>query len=183
MPLPNRYLDALGPLVEAVTTYRDATGHNAILVGGAAVALHTGGAVMSLDFDIFAGNDDAFELALKSAGFVEDRKAVHGRGWYHPKHPQFAVEQVSGRYFDGRGDRARCVAMTLRDGAEIILPAIEDMIADRLGQHAVSSGDDAMLHQAKVLYALAEGLDRDYLEVRIREEGGDPALLGLSGGE
>lgn len=96
MPLPSSYLDALGPLVEAVTTYRDATGHTAILVGGAAIALHTGGAVMSLDFDIFAGNDDAFELALKAAGFVEDRKAVHGRGWYHPEHPQFAVEQVSG---------------------------------------------------------------------------------------
>ena len=73
--------------------------------------------------------------------------------------------------------------MTLRDGAEIILPAIEDIIADRLGQHAVSSGDDAMLHQAKVLYALAEDLDRDYLEIRIREEGGDSALLGLFDGE
>jgi hypothetical protein len=55
------------------------------------------------------------------------------------------------------------------------------MIADRLAQHAVSSPtDDSRLQQARYLFRLAEGLDISYLYRRMIEEGGDPALLGLS---
>jgi len=138
---------------------------------------------MSADFDVVAGDDIAFGKAMAAAGFVDDEKAMHGQGgWYHPAHPQFAVEQVSGGYFDGRADKARCLKLTVRDDAAIVLPAIEDMIADRLGQHEVAGGDMSMLEQARALYALAEGLDLAYLYRRIVEESGNPAHLGLSKG-
>lgn len=181
MSLPPEYLAALDPLAVAFSAYESATANSAILVGGAAAAIHTDGAFMSADFDVVAGNDAAFESAMAAAGFVDDDKAVHGRGWYHPDHPQFEVEQVSGGYFDGRGDRARCLKLVVRDGAAIVLPAVEDMIADRLGQHEVTGGDMSMLEQAKALFALADGLDLDYLRRRIIEETGNPEHLGLSG--
>lgn len=180
MSLPPEYLAALDPLAVAFSAYEAATGNPAILVGGAAAAIHTDGAFMSADFDVVAGNDAAFERAMAAAGFVNDHKAVHGRGWYHPYHPQFAVEQVSGGYFDGRADRARCLKLTVRDGAALVLPAVEDMIADRLGQHEVAGGDMSMPEQAKALFALADGLDLDYLRQRIVEETGNPVHLGLS---
>jgi hypothetical protein len=180
MPLPPEYLAALHPLAFAFSAYEAETGYPAVLVGGAAAAIHTDGAFMSADFDVVAGNDSAFERAMVAAGFVDDDKAVHGRGWYHPEHPQFAVEQVSGGYFDGRGDRARCLKLTVRAGAALVLPAVEDMIADRLGQHEVAGGDMSMLEQARALFALAQGLDLDYLTRRILEETGNPAHLGLS---
>jgi len=80
-----------------------------------------------------------------------------------PEHPQFAVEQVSNGYFDGRGERSRCLKLTVHDDDAIVLPAIEDMIADRLVQHEVAGGDTSMLQQAKALYAFASNLDIDYL--------------------
>lgn len=181
MSLPPAYLAALVPLADAFSAYEGATGSVAVLVGGAAAAIHTDGAFMSADFDVVAGNDIAFGEAMAAAGFVDDTKAVHGLGgWYHPAHPQFAVEQVSGRYFDGRADKARCLKLTVRDGAAIVLPSVEDMIADRLGQHEVAGGDMSMLEQARALYVLAEGLDLAYLCRRIVEESGNPAHLGLS---
>lgn len=182
MSLPPEYLAALAPLADAFSTFERATGKVAVLVGGAAAAIYTDGAFMSADFDVVAGDDAAFDKAMAAAGFVDDDKAVHGQGgWYHPAHPQFAVEQVSGGYFDGRADKARCLKLTVCEDAAIVLPAIEDMIADRLGQHEVTSGDTSMLEQARALYALAEGLDLDYLYRRIVEESGNPAHLGLLG--
>ena len=181
MSLPPEYLAALGPLADAFAAYEAETGHVAVLVGGAAAAIHTDGAFMSADFDVVAGNDIAFDDVMTVAGFVDDEKALHGLGgWYHPDHPQFAVEQVSGGYFEGRGEKSRCLKMAVRNEAEIVLPAIEDMIADRLGQHEVAGGDASMLQQAKMLYALSDGLDIDYLYRRIVEEAGNPAHLGLS---
>ena len=57
---------------------------------------------------------------------------------------------------------------------------LEDRIADRLGQHAVASpADTSRLDQARALFGLANTLDKAYLLRRIRDDGGDPALLGL----
>ena len=62
----------------------------------------------------------------------------------------------------------------------VTLPAIEDLIADRLGQHAVASPTDTTrLEQAQALFSQADGSDEAYLVRRIIEDGGDPALLGL----
>jgi hypothetical protein len=181
MSLPPEYLSALGSLADAFSAYEAATGRIAVLVGGAAAAIHTDGEFMSADFDVVASDDTAFGHAMLASGFVDDDMALHGQGgWYHPSHPQFAVEQVSGGYFDGRADRARCLKLTVRDGGAVVLPAIEDMIADRLGQHEVAGGDLSMLAQARALYALAESLDLAYLYRRIIEESGNPAHLGLS---
>ena len=153
----------------------------AVLVGGAAAAIHTDGAFMSADFDIVASNDEAFARAMAESGFIEDDKALHGlTGWYHADHPALSAEQVSGRYFDGRADKFRCLRLVLRDDAVLVLPAIEDLIADRLGQHEISQGNSLMLEQAKALYTIACGLDLDYLNQRIIEETGNPALIGLS---
>jgi len=85
-----------------------------------------------------------------------------------------------GIIFDGRGEKSRCLKLTVYNDAAIALPAIEDMIADRLAQHEVAGGDTSMLQQAKALYALASDLDIDYLYRRIVEEAGNPVLLGLS---
>jgi hypothetical protein len=47
--------------------------------------------------------------------------------------------------------------------------SVEDMIADRMGQYASGTARD-LLAQAKLLYDLAERVDEDYLERRIRTE-------------
>ena len=47
--------------------------------------------------------------------------------------------------------------------------AIEDLIADRVGQFASGSARE-MLEQARLLFGLYADLDRDYLESRIRDE-------------
>jgi hypothetical protein len=62
----------------------------------------------------------------------------------------------------------------------VTLPAIEDLIADRLGQHAIASlTNTTWLDQAQALFSLADGIDTACLVKRIIEDGGDPALLGL----
>ena len=181
MSLPPEYIAALAELGEAFAAYESNTGRRAVLVGGAAAAIHTQGEFMSADFDVVAGLDDAFAAAMSTTGFVEDSVVGHGTlGWFHPDYPQFPVEQVSGGYFDGRGDRERCLKLVVRDGSEIVLPAIEDMIADRLGQHEVFKQDGSMLAQAKALFTIAKDLDVTYLKRRIAEEGGNVGLLGLS---
>lgn len=114
LSLPENYIEALGRLGAAFAAYEAKTGHAAILVGGAAAAIHTDGAFMSADFDVVAGADQAFAEAMSAAGFVADDKAVHGLGWYHPDYPELGVEQVSGAFFDGRGDRDRCLRLVLQ---------------------------------------------------------------------
>lgn len=179
MPFPPNYMDAVSKLAEACSIYEEISGTVAVLVGGAATALHTGGAFPSADFDIVAASDEAFATAMDRGGYVRDIASGHGLGgWYHPEFPEYGVEQVSGGYFDGRADRERCLKLVTRGGA-IVLPPIEDMIADRLGQHAISQGDDSMLEQAKLLFRMAKDLDATYLRRRIVDEGGNPALVGL----
>ena len=181
MSLPEEYVAALGELGAAFAAYRAETGHEAVLVGGAAAAIHAKGAFMSADFDVVAICDDAFARAMETAGFVADRHTGHGLlGWYHPDFPQFGVEQVSGGFFDGNADKNRCLKLVVREGSAIVLPAIEDMIADRLGQHEVSKSDGSMLAQAKALFTIAKDLDVTYLKARIAQEGGNVGLLGLS---
>jgi hypothetical protein len=180
------YLAALETLALACTRYHEITnGGEAVLVGGAATALLTGGAFMSADFDLVASADDAFEAAMTELGFIkENRPGVVLRGFYHPNHPDFGFEPVSGRLFDGKSDLNRLVRVRLIGDGSIVVPSIEDMIADRLAQYAVSSPtDDSRLLQATYLFRLAEAPDIAYLYGRITEEGGDPALLGIEKGQ
>ncbi len=143
-----------------------------ILVGGAAVEFHTGGAVVSGDFDFVTAYQQEFEDALIVYGFVrEHRQGWLQRGLYHPDFG-LGVEVVSGQLFDGSSDYGKIQLVQMdKDGAAIPVASIEDMIADRLGQYASKSGGYAdMLDQAVKLFTLADQLDEEYLDERIRKE-------------
>lgn len=179
---PTDYVTLLEKLAEAFTRYEAETGISPILVGGAATAILTAGAFMSGDFDIIAGNDAAFARAMEAAGFRIDARV--GRllgGYYHPDFPEYGVELVSGPAFDGRADWARVLKPVFRGENSLTLPAFEDIIADRLGQHAVASqSDDSRMQQAQMLLAMAKSVDMEYLKRRVNEEGGDLGLLDFS---
>lgn len=182
MPLANDYILALEKLSLVFATYQALTGGVAVLVGGAAAAIYTAGQFPSGDFDVVAVADDGFKEAMVKHGFLpEDRQGYLLIGFYHPDHPEYGFQQVSGSLFEGRSDRGRLVYLTVKAPGMIALPPIEDMIADRLGQHAVASpSDTSMLRQAKALFSLADNPDLSYLHRRICEEDGDPTLLGLA---
>lgn len=179
MAFPTDYVSLLERLAEAFTRYEAETGIAPMLVGGAATAILTAGAFMSGDFDIVAGNDEAFARAMEAAGFqIDARTGKLLGGFYHPAFPEYGVELVSGPAFDGRADWTRVLKPVFRGYNSLTLPAFEDLIADRLGQHAVAGpGDDSRLLQAQLLLAMAKSVDMDYLERRVMEEGGDLDLL------
>lgn len=181
MTLPSDYIALLEELGRAFSVYERMTGVWPVLVGGAATAIQTAGEFMSGDFDVVAGNDDAFAAAMAEAGFlIDERVGRLAGGFHHPDFPRYGVELVSGDLFDGRSDRAKLIRLSFRDGSDIVLPPVEDLIADRLGQYAIASVSDASrLEQAKVLLRMAKEVDGHYLRSRIVDEGGDPALIGL----
>jgi hypothetical protein len=60
----------------------------------------------------------------------------------------------------------------------VLVAASKDLIADRMAQAlAGKSFRNDMQNQAVRLYQLAEGIDSDYLDRRIRTETGDEAPL------
>lgn len=180
MALPPTYLRALEQLSLAFGAYESETGLSPVLVGGAAAAIRTGGQFMSADLDVVAEDEIAFSRALTSAGFVaEARTGRMESAFYHPGFPAYAVDLVSTSYFDGKGDRERVLRLVVRDYAAIVVPAVEDLIADRLGQYARGNNkDESRLLQARALLHLAKRIDGLYLCRRIGQEGGDPALIG-----
>jgi hypothetical protein len=179
MALSEDYLAVLERLALVCERYRALTRADAVLVGGAATAIYTSGVFPSGDFDFVAGNDAAFANAVASFGFRrEDRPGFLKVGYYHPDHPGFGFQQVSGRLFDGKAEPGRLVRMIVTPPSAVMLPSMEDMIADRMGQYAVASPtDDSRLRQARMLFKLAKTLDTAYLRRRILDEGGDPSLL------
>lgn len=181
MPFPPGYVELLEKLAVAFSTYRDRTGYPPLLVGGAATAIMTVGLFMSGDFDIIAPDDQALSDAMVTNGFlVENRIGEMPKGFYHPQHPEYGFELVAGPAFDGRSDPDRLVRPVMRDGHELALPSFEDMIADRLAQHAVASAsDDSRLHQARMILTMAKHIDLHYLKRRVAEEDGDLNLLDL----
>ena len=185
MPLPPSYRAVLDCLARACSSYRQRTGSNAVLVGGAATALYTSGAFPSFDFDIVAGVNEEFAAAMLRHDFKrEDRPGHLLVGFYHPDHPGYGVQQVTPPLFDGRSDPGRLVRLSVVPSGEVTLPSVEDMIADRLAQQAVASPTDtSRLDQARALFVLAQDLDHEYLVKRIIEEGGDPTLIGLDPGQ
>lgn len=182
MPLPDDYLPAVEALGRAFATYAEARGHMPVLVGGAAAALFTDGLFQSGDFDIVAASDEAFDAAMRAHGFrAEDRAGKLRIGWYHPDHPRYGFQQVSTRLYDGRGDPDRSVRVVVAADSVIVLTAIEDLIADRLGQYAAAGEDTSRLEQARALLAMADDVDFAYLRRRVAEEDGDIGLLDLDG--
>lgn len=143
---------------------------------------YTGGAVTTGDFDLVAPDQDAIENALVDVGFRrEDRPGRLMRGLYHPR-LNIGVEVVGSRLFDGAADPDRAIDIEVLD-YRVRIAAIEDMIADRLGQYAGNpSGSADMLDQAVKLWQFAprSEIDETYLDRRIREEtAGDWSLADL----
>lgn len=177
MPLPDDYIAALETLSLVFTSYRNVTGGDAVLVGEAAI--YTAGLFPSGDFDIVAARDEEFDQIMLLHGFrAEDRSGHLLVGYYHPHHPKYGFQQVSGDLFDGLAERHRLVHILVTPQSDITLPAIEDLIADRLGQYAIASPtDNSRLKQAQSLFLLGHDIDLAYLRRRVTEEGGDPTLL------
>ena len=131
--MPDGYLEALQRLALALADYYARTGDDAVLVGGAAVTLYTAGWFPSGDFDVVAASTAVFAAVMAGQGFrSEDRPSRLRIGYYHPDHPGFGFQQVSGPLFDGRADPQRLIRMAVIPPGRVTLPAIEDLIADRL---------------------------------------------------
>lgn len=174
------FLLAVRRLGGVFAAYRRATGDEPVIVGGGAVILHTAGRFFSGDIDFIAGHFDVMDGLLLAAGYHhEDRPGFLRVGWYHPAEPLFGFQQVSGRLFDGRAAIQRCRRLVGTEVRWVATPSVEDLIADRLGQHAVASPTDrSMLLQARALAVLHPESDAAYLRRRVSEEGGSLALLG-----
>ncbi len=98
------------PLSRAFEAYIQITGHSPVLVGGAATAIYTAGLFPSGDFDVVAANDEVFKATMLEQGFIpEDRAGKLRVGFYHPDHPNFGYQQVTGPLFDGLSDENRLV--------------------------------------------------------------------------
>ena len=91
------------------------------------------------------------------------------RGWMHPD-IGLGFEVVGNSPMGNTSDETRTLMLSLfsEEGGFRVL-SVEDMIADRMGQYASGTARD-LLAQAKLLYDLAEAIDEDYLDRRIRTE-------------
>ncbi|WP_420137987.1 hypothetical protein [Sphingomonas sp.] len=140
-----------------------------VLVGGGAVEIYSNSAIMTGDFDLSTARQDVFEQALLAEGFIRPSgPGVATRGWIHPD-LKLGFEVVSDRLLDGNADRDRVRRITIDGAGEIAVIAVEDIIADRMGQYASGTARD-MFDQAKALFRLYPDADRIYMERRIREE-------------
>lgn len=144
-----------------------------VLVGGAAVEYYTGSAIVSGDFDVVCGAQQQLEEILVGLGFERSRSIGEPiRGLYHPQ-IGLGFEVVGGHLMDGKAEANRLRMVSMKQGHTVVIP-IEDLIADRLRQFAMSRrGPPEMLRQAIALFHLARDLDETYLDRRIREESFD----------
>jgi hypothetical protein len=144
-----------------------------VLVGGAAVELWTGSALVSGDFDFVTEHQAEFEEALLRRGFGRP----HGvgqlmRGVIHPT-LHIGVEVVSGPLFGGLVPDNK-LALIPYEGKSLAVISVEDAIADRICQYASHEpSHQEMLEQAKVMLRIAKIGDPDYLDRRIRQETDD----------
>jgi hypothetical protein len=102
-------------------------------------------------------------------GFARPKGAgLSLRGWVHPE-LKLGFEVVGSRLLDGLADSNFLRVIELGDHGAVAVISVEDLIADRMGQYASGSANE-MFGQAKALFQLSQGLDRDYMDRRIREE-------------
>lgn len=140
-----------------------------ILVGGAAVELYSASEIATGDFDVVTSRQDVFEKALKEHGFVKPSgPGQFTRGWVHPD-LGLGFEVVGSTLLDGHADRDKVRLFDTHDGERFAVIAVEDLIADRMGQYHSGTAQD-MLEQAKRLFSLYKDADLSYMEQRIREE-------------
>jgi len=163
------FLDALRLLARASAAMAAKGFLPPVLVGGGAVELFSNSMIATGDIDVSVVRQDVFEAELRRLGFVRPSGAgVATRGWVHPD-LALGFEVVSDRLLDGNADRERVRAISLGGDGVLSVLAVEDIIADRLGQFASGSAPE-MLDQARIVWRLYSDLDLGYLERRIREE-------------
>lgn len=140
----------------------------------------TGGRIASGDFDLVTPAQSELFEELERLGFERPGGSFLDRSLWHPE-SQMSVQVVSGLLMDGRADLDRILIVEIGHDLSISLIPPEDLIADRLGQaFSVPFGRirEDMKDQGVILYLLAEKLDLDYLNRRIREETSGAADLG-----
>lgn len=168
-------------ILAEVSTAMRARGFEApVLVGGGAVELYSGSAIMTMDFDVVTPRQEEFEHELRARGFAKPDGLGHTTlGWIHPE-LALGFEVVSRTLYDGQSDRDRIVLIDLGSDGEAAIVAVEDIIADRMGQYASGSAPE-MLEQARKLFALHGDADLIYMERRIRHEsGGDYGVADIN---
>lgn len=140
-----------------------------ILVGGAAVELYTLGAVTTGDFDVVTSLQSEFEDELRRLGFTKPSGPGHTPlGCIHPE-LQLGFEVVGSALLDGATDPDRVILLDFGAKGTAAIIAIEDIIADRMGQYASGSAPE-MLGQARRLFDLHLDADLAYMDGRIRYE-------------
>ncbi|QJR01870.1 hypothetical protein HH800_06430 [Sphingobium yanoikuyae] len=157
-------------MLAQISAAMDAKGYRPpVLVGGGAVELYTQSAISTGDFDLVSSQQMALESVMVDHGFVRPKGAgLSLRGWIHPD-LKLGFEVVGSRLLDGFADQDFLQVIEIGEHGAVAVISAEDLIADRMGQYASGSADE-MLGQAKALFKLSQGLDRDYMERRIREE-------------
>lgn len=141
-----------------------------ILVGGAAAEYYSASALMTGDIDLTSPVQSELEEELLAHGFTRPMGLGHtALGWVHPD-LALGVEVVARTPFGGTVDPARLrLVRPVGETALFRILAVEDMIADRMGQYASGAAPE-MGEQAAILFALHPDLDSAYLERRIRDE-------------
>jgi hypothetical protein len=170
LPWRPEFLDALRMLARLSEALARRGLPRPVLVGGGAVEFYTGSAVMTGDIDVTSPVQPELEEELRKLGFIRPSgPGKSTRGWVHPD-IGLGFEVVGNSPMGDTPDETRTLILSLfsEEGGFRVL-SVEDMIADRMGQYASGTARD-LLDQAKLLYDLAEGVDEDYLERRIRTE-------------
>jgi hypothetical protein len=141
-----------------------------VLVGGGAAEYYSGSALMTGDIDVTSPVQPELEEELKRFGFIKPSGAGQSlRGWIHPD-LGFGLEVVANAPMNGAAESARFRLVRPIGEREVFrVISIEDLIADRVGQFSSGAARE-MIEQARLLFGLYADLDRDYLEIRIRDE-------------
>ena len=151
-----------------------------VLVGGAAAEYYSGSSLMTGDFDVCTPYQLELESELQRHGFVRPSGAGQLlRGWIHPA-LKLGFEVVASVPMDGNVDHDHIILVeNVGDGIGFAIIAVEDLIADRMGQYASGTARDR-LDQARQLFSLHPNVDLDYLERRVRyETAGDYGIQAL----
>lgn len=140
-----------------------------ILVGGAAAEIYSASAITTGDFDLCTPFQDVLEQELLAAGFVRPSGAGTAlKGWIHPD-VKLGFEVVADVPLEGNYDRSKLTLFNISPDETLAVLAVEDLIADRMGQWASGTAADR-IEQARQLFQLNPDADIDYLDRRIREE-------------
>ena len=172
LPWRPEFVDALRLFARVSDALSERGFPRPVLVGGGAVEFYSGSALMTGDLDVTSPAQSELEEELQRSGFVKPSGPGQLlKGWIHPD-LGLGFEVVARTPMDGAPDATR-FRLIQPDGenARFRIIAVEDLIADRMGQFTSGGGGSReMREQARILFELYPDADRDYLERRIRHE-------------